>query len=93
MASNPVALPLSEQVLEVFAKEARVDRSRLRLDLPASELGVSSLDLALAIFEIEDRFQVQLPESLLGAGQPTIGELVAMAVERIEQRVAAENAA
>jgi acyl carrier protein len=68
--------PLVSEILDVFAHEARIERSRLRLDACADELGVTSLDLALALFEIEARYGVTLAEPAPGLPPPTIGELV-----------------
>lgn len=68
--------PRIEQVLEVFAKEAQIDRANLRMDARADELGATSLDLALALFELEARFGVSLPEPAPGEPMPTVGEVV-----------------
>jgi acyl carrier protein len=77
MSSNPASTAtLVEQILCVFAKEARVERTRLRLDARADELGITSLDLALAMFELESRFGIELPEPPPGALPPTVGEMV-----------------
>ena len=68
--------PLVDEILDVFAHEARIDRSLLRLDARADELGVTSLDLALALFEIEARFGVTLVDPPADRPPPTVGELV-----------------
>lgn len=84
---------VTEQILDVFAKEARIARSRLILHESAEELGVGSLDLAMAVFEIEDRFDVQLPEVLAGGSAPTVGELVQQVLRCIRERQGAPTAA
>ena len=66
---------LVEQVLSLFAREARIERERLRLDARADELGIESLDLAVALFEIEERFGVSIKLPPAGAPLPTVGEL------------------
>ncbi len=84
----PTALaedPLAEQILEIFAREARVPRERLQAHLRPDELGVASLDLALAMFEIEDRFAIALPELPPGAPLPTLGELMQRVREAVAQ--------
>jgi len=83
---------VTEQILDVFAKEARIERSRLSLHERAEELGVGSLDMAMAVFEIEDRFDVQLPEVLAGSSAPTVGELVQQVLRCIRERQGAANA-
>ena len=78
---------LVEQVLEVFAREARVDRAVLQLDARADALGVSSLDLTLALFELEDHFDIQLPDLMGGSSaQPTVGDLVQQVLDAIQRR-------
>lgn len=47
-------------VLELLAEHAQVDRRCLRPDMRTGDLGLTPLDLALALFEIEDRFDVDL---------------------------------
>ena len=78
--------PLSDEILDVFAREARIERSKLVLNARADELGSTSLDLALAMFEIEDRFEVQLPQLQPGAPWPTVGEMVQLVRDGIERR-------
>ena len=54
--------PRVRQALDLFAREARVDPSTLDLDRRIDELGIASLDMALALFELEDRCGIALPE-------------------------------
>jgi acyl carrier protein len=93
MNEDPARDRLVEQILDVFAREARIERSRLRLDVRASDLGVASLDLALALFELEDQFDIELPDTLPDAAPPTVGELVQQVLERIERSRPTEGAA
>ena len=51
----------SDQILDIFAREAGVDRSALVPDASIESLEVASLDLALAIFELERHFDIELP--------------------------------
>ena len=63
------------QVLDLFAQEARIERSRLQPGARVDELGIASLDLALALFELEERFGVSITLPPAGAPLPTVGEL------------------
>lgn len=82
--------PLVEQILALFASEARVDRALLQPDARADTLGITSLDLTLALFELEDRFDVELPDLLSpGSTAPTVGELVDSVLQAIRARNAA----
>lgn len=76
LPTGPALETRVEEILSVFAQEARVERSALHLEARADELGASSLDLALALFELEARFGVTLPEPEPGEPMPTIGQMV-----------------
>jgi acyl carrier protein len=84
---------LVERILDVFAEEARVDRSRLLLHARADELGVQSIDLAVALFEIEERFGVDIAGSLSGTSSPTVGDIVQQVLAGRERRHAAAGGA
>ena len=51
----------SEAILVVLAKETGIDRSRLRRDARLSDLEIPSLDLVQTIFELESRFDIEIP--------------------------------
>ncbi len=80
---------LVEQVLSLFAREARIERERLRLDARADELGIESLDLAVALFELEERFGVNITQALPGTPLPTVGDIVQQVMAQRAQRPAA----
>jgi acyl carrier protein len=92
-ADPPGQAELVEQVLELFAREARVDRQSLRMDARAEELGIESLDLAVALFEIEDRFGVTITEPLPGSPAPTLGDIVRQVLARRAQSLPAPGSA
>jgi acyl carrier protein len=70
--------PRVEKILEIVAKETAVDRAALRLDATIEELGISSLDMTQAVFEIESVFDVEIPVLAAGPGTEfaTVGDLV-----------------
>ncbi len=87
-AANAGGAPdrLLDEILDVFAREARLDRAQLRGDARADELGIASLDLALALFEIEDRYDIKLPEPAAGAPLPTVDEIAGQVRDAIAAR-------
>lgn len=85
--------PRVEQILDLFAREARIERSRLDPAVRADQLGLSSLDVAMALFEIEDRFDIDLSEPPPGTPAPTVGELVAQVIDAINRKAAGPQAA
>jgi acyl carrier protein len=67
-----LADPRVRHVFELFAREARIDPATIDLDRRIDELGVASLDMALALFELEDQCGIVLPEPAADAPVPTL---------------------
>jgi len=91
--ATPTA-PLVDQILDLVANETRIERQLLQLDARPDALGATSLDLTLALFALEDRFDIELPD-VMGGGStlPTVGELVQQVLDAIQRRANAEMAA
>lgn len=75
-----------EHILDLFAHEARIERSLLKLDAQPDELGIASLDLAVALFEMEEHFGVVLAPPPAGAPPPTVGDIVQQVLAELERR-------
>lgn len=87
--------PRTSQILDIVAKETQLDRSLLSLDASIEALGIASLDMVQTIFEIESRFNVEVPvvPDRAGAEFSTIGDLVAHVLRAIDdQRAKASTA-
>lgn len=69
-----------ETILAIVARETRVDRGRLQLDAQTDDLGIGSLDLTLAVFEIESHFGIELPST---HEPPVAGMTVGKLVEQV----------
>src|ERR1700742_107911 len=52
---------LTDEILDIVAQKAMVDRSKLSLDAKLSDLQISSLDVIEIVFALEDKFQIQIP--------------------------------
>ncbi|MCK6450345.1 MAG: phosphopantetheine-binding protein [Alphaproteobacteria bacterium] len=52
---------IAERIMDIIAKEAKLDRARLTLDTRLDELKIESLDLVQILFAIEDQFDVYVP--------------------------------
>jgi acyl carrier protein len=78
-AASDITDPRIEQILAIVAKEASMDVSRLRLDARIEEIGLQSLDVVQAIFELENHFNIEIPvvADRAGAEFVTLGDLVA----------------
>jgi len=49
-------------ILDIIAKTCSIDRSRITLDSTLKDLDVHSLDAVQVLFEIEDRYNISVPE-------------------------------
>jgi len=72
-----------DEILDVVAKKAMIDRSRLTPAAKLSELNVSSLDMVEVMFALEEKFGIELPfNANTSAGEfETVGDVIA-AVEK-----------
>jgi acyl carrier protein len=61
MALTPASDPRVNEILDIIAKETGVDRNALVPDATIEALGIPSLDLTQAVFEIESHFDVEIP--------------------------------
>jgi acyl carrier protein len=69
------SLPNDDELFDLVAKEALVERSRLSRDAALKDLGIASLDVISILFEVEDRFGIVVDEiSLVDCA--TLGQLV-----------------
>jgi acyl carrier protein len=82
-------------ILDIVAREASVERSRLQLDAGTEDLGITSLDLTLVVFEIEKHFNIEIVEmpEPPATGPMTVGVLVRHMLRLIDQAARAAAAA
>ena len=53
----------TEQIIfDIIAKTCSIERERITLDATLKDLDVHSLDAVQVLFEIEDRFDIAVPE-------------------------------
>ncbi len=74
--------PRTAEILAILAQETSLPVAQLRPEATIEELGIASLDLTQAVFEIETRFGIEIPvvadrPSGSGAEFTTIGDLLA----------------
>lgn len=53
---------IEEKVLDIVAKECRLDRATLTLDSKIEDLKIESIDLMQTIFQIEEAFDIYVPQ-------------------------------
>ncbi len=74
-------------ILDIIAKETGVDRALLVPEARIEALEIQSLDMVQAIFELETRFDIQIPVlAEQGGGEfETVGALVRHVLRTIER--------
>lgn len=84
-ASN--ADPRIDAILDIVARETKIDRGRLQLDARTDDLGIGSLDLTLVVFEIESHFGVELPfaPEPPADGSMTLGMLIDQVLQFLDR--------
>lgn len=65
-----------QAIFDIIAKTCSLERSRITLDSTLKELDVHSLDAVQVLFEIEDRFNISVPERDDQYSAGTVGDLV-----------------
>jgi len=65
----------ADDILDVVAQEALVDKAKLLPDETLESLGIASLDIINIVFALEDRFGVVLEQSEF-EGVHTVDDLV-----------------
>ncbi len=53
---------IETKVLDIVAKECRLDRDSLTLDSKIEDLNIQSVDLMQTIFQIEEAFDIYVPQ-------------------------------
>ena len=83
--------PRIVRILDIVAKETRIERTALRPGAALAELGVESIDLTMAVFEIETAFDVDIPvvADRQGAEFVTVGDLVSHVIAVLDKAEAA----
>ncbi len=80
----------TEQVIiDIIAKTCSIERERITPDATLKDLDVHSLDAVQVLFEIEDHFDILVPEREDRYSVGTVHDLV----EGVEQLLAAKAAA
>ena len=88
---SPDLTPMSsteQAIIDIIVKTCGIDRERITLDSTLKDLDVHSLDAVQVLFEIEDRFNISVPEREDQYSAGTVRDLI----EGVE-RLLAEKAA
>ena len=80
---------IKERVIEIVAREVRLERTNLPLDAKLEDLNIGSLDLVQIVFGIEEAFDIYVPLYDQSFKIETLSDVV----EGIRRLVAAKKAA
>jgi acyl carrier protein len=72
---------VQQEVFEIIAKQAKIDIATIKPESTLKDLGVASLDAIEVIFDIEEHFNINLPNEDTDFDAGTVGHLTE-AVER-----------
>jgi acyl carrier protein len=78
---------VAQDVMAIIKKKIRVERDQITMDDKLRDLGLESLDALELVFDIEEKFNVEIP---VNANEANIGgfETVADIVREVEKLVA-----
>ncbi len=87
---------MENDIIDIVATQAKVDRATLKRDTHLSELNLQSIDIIELIFAIEDKFDISVPYSpsdlnSAGISFETVGDLID-AVKRLTAEQGAQKA-
>lgn len=77
-----------DEILDIVAQKALIDRSKLTPEVKLADLSVSSLDMVEVIFALEDKFGVQLPfnANTSATDIKTVGDVIAMVEKQLTEK-------
>jgi acyl carrier protein len=76
-----------DELLNLIAEEAIVDRQKLVREATLGDLGISSLDVITLLFQLEESYGVVIEEGDMPT-MSTLGEMVDFLMVRINQEAA-----
>lgn len=76
-----------DQLLDLIAQEAIIDRDTLKPEAKLEDLGISSLDLITLLFEVEERYGVVIEEGDMPP-MTSLGEMVDFLLGRLNAEAA-----
>jgi acyl carrier protein len=79
--------PRADTILDLIAENASIERSRLQPETTLDELGITSLTLIEAVFEIETRYDVEISvDGILMSPEVTVEQLMERVLATIDAK-------
>lgn len=74
--------PTNDELLDLIAEEALIDRATLGPQETLESLGIDSVDIVSVLFALEEKYGVQIETDDLSREQ-TLGQLMALVQSRV----------
>jgi acyl carrier protein len=82
-----------QAIIDIIAKTCSIERERITLDATLKDLDVHSLDAVQVLFEIEDKFDVSVPERDDQYATGTVRDLIDGVERLLAEKATAKTAA
>ncbi|MHB8528001.1 MAG: phosphopantetheine-binding protein [Caulobacteraceae bacterium] len=53
---------LDDELFDLIAQEALIDRSKLRREATLADIGIDSVDVVTVVFAVEEKYGIEVPE-------------------------------
>jgi acyl carrier protein len=83
---------IASRCIEIIAKSKSIPADSIKLDSTFDELNIDSLDKINISFEVEDAFQIEIPDDALG-NLKTVNDIVNGVIMLREKKAAAAGSA
>lgn len=79
--------PRTDEILDIIAANSGIDRAKLQLDTTLDELGITSLKLIEAVFDIETKYDVEIStDGILMTPDIALGGLIQRVLDTIDAK-------
>lgn len=82
---------VAEECIALIAKQKSITPEQIHLDSTFDELAVDSLDRVSLAFDVEEKYDIEIPEDQLGQIK-TVGDMVSGIEEALRRKNAAPSA-
>jgi len=76
-----MTVPTEDELLDLVAEEALIDRAKLKPEATIAELGIDSVDTVTVLFALEEKYGVRIETDDLTA-EATLAQLFALVQTR-----------
>lgn len=79
--------PRTGEILDIIAANSGIDRAKLQLDTTLDELGITSLKLIEAVFDIETKYDIEIStDGILMTPDIALGGLIQRVLDTIDAK-------